>query len=415
MLPCLLLLICIWVLMIPSLAQSELNTQYIFENGATLEYPDTWLLQEQDGVVLQSSSTVLYLLPQDDFEEKYANLNVPAQILREYLDDTFELLVEFDVSDVVVDIVGGNEFASYSFLNALETNTTVIVFQSSDGSRHLAEVASVKEILTEEPEVFQILASYQVPPPEQTATPTPESTASVTEVFATATPQPTVIIASDTPEPPCTIQSNPGIDVNVRVGPGTNRGILAFLPREQSFEVIGKAIGSDGFLWWQLDREGISNNPDIDTVWVSDVPVQSSGACDLVEEVEAPPFIQADSPQSLSESNPSASNTFPINSGVWTLYTGQFTVSCADSSSSYASSVPAERVNMQVDSQGNISIGGNILINSQPDIYFSNNFDYKGTIGSIQLLGQASNRLNGQMSFSGGGCLITTPVTLLSE
>jgi hypothetical protein len=57
--------------------------------------------------------------------------------------------------------------------------------------------------------------------------------------------------------------------VNKRSGPGTNFGIVAELPGFSAVPIIGREVGADGFVWWQLEDE----------TWVREDVVNVVGNC----------------------------------------------------------------------------------------------------------------------------------------
>lgn len=73
----------------------------------------------------------------------------------------------------------------------------------------------------------------------------------------------------------CMVNSESG--ANLRSGPGTDFNRAGQLPSVQLQSVIGRATGSDGFVWWQLEDEN----------WVRSDVVEAIGDCDSVNEVES--------------------------------------------------------------------------------------------------------------------------------
>jgi len=70
----------------------------------------------------------------------------------------------------------------------------------------------------------------------------PAGAQAVTET-SEATPEATQTI-------PCTVRTDSANTISVRVGPGGNRTVFAFLPADQDFAVLGQAEADDGGLWW---------------------------------------------------------------------------------------------------------------------------------------------------------------------
>jgi uncharacterized protein YraI len=75
-------------------------------------------------------------------------------------------------------------------------------------------------------------------------------------------------------------------DVALRIGPGEQRGSIAYMDPNRSYSVLGWANDPDGAPWWELDTGD-------QTTWVAQSAVVSAGACAEVVEVEAPPMVFA--------------------------------------------------------------------------------------------------------------------------
>ena len=73
--------------------------------------------------------------------------------------------------------------------------------------------------------------------------------------------------------PSCEVSA--GSVVNLRSGPGTTYDIAGTLAAGDTVPVVGQALASDGFVWWQLSAE----------TWVRSDVVNSNGYCDNVPEV----------------------------------------------------------------------------------------------------------------------------------
>jgi hypothetical protein len=80
---------------------------------------------------------------------------------------------------------------------------------------------------------------------------------------------------SGLPPEPCTIVAQL-VDVNARIGPGTEYRVLGNLPAGEEFSVDGQAQDRDGLTWWRLDNGR----------WVRADLVTAAGNCAAVPEVE---------------------------------------------------------------------------------------------------------------------------------
>lgn len=77
----------------------------------------------------------------------------------------------------------------------------------------------------------------------------------------------------------------------IRVGPGENRTSIAFLPANTEFEVLGQATDDEGNVWFKLDKDQATPNRSNAEAWVAAADVETSGDCESVIDVNAPPVI----------------------------------------------------------------------------------------------------------------------------
>ncbi len=80
-----------------------------------------------------------------------------------------------------------------------------------------------------------------------------------------------------------------GADVQLRVGPGEQRGLLGSMNPNLTYNVVGWANDPDGSPWWQLDTGDTSS-------WVAQSVTRAIGTCDGVAQVEPPPLTFAPPP-----------------------------------------------------------------------------------------------------------------------
>jgi len=119
---------------------------------------------------------------------------------------------------------------------------------------------------------------------------------------------------------PCTIEVVRN-DILVRVGPGANRGVLAYLPANQPFVVIGQATADDGSSWWRIDLPGAEQ------AWVAEADVTELGFCALVLDAAAPPIIlpAATLPPSGESVSFPVYNCVYLGNGVFEWYSADVT------------------------------------------------------------------------------------------
>jgi len=102
-------------------------------------------------------------------------------------------------------------------------------------------------------------------------------------------------------------------DVTLRVGPGTQRGVLADMKPDTSYAAIGWANDPEGAPWWQLDTGAEKS-------WVAQSEVGVIGACDTVAEVEPPPLTFA--APAGGEGTTTVDDFSPATNTVWQMYPG---------------------------------------------------------------------------------------------
>ncbi len=96
---------------------------------------------------------------------------------------------------------------------------------------------------------------------------------------------------------PCLIFiDNEDVEVDVRVGPGRNRGVFGTLPPYQEFHVIGQAYDNEQVVWWEIDKDQFPGGETANSLWVSSEDVIEKGDCPLVMFVDAPPIVPGSEP-----------------------------------------------------------------------------------------------------------------------
>ncbi|MBN1454069.1 MAG: S8 family serine peptidase [Anaerolineales bacterium] len=131
------------------------------------------------------------------------------------------------------------------------------------------------------------------------STPAVETSSSPTATLSpTATSTLTVTLNASEVKP-CTIHTEQA-NVDVRVGPGAERGVFISLPVDQDFRVIGKAEAQDGSLWWEIDKDSIQGGAQANSLWVAQENVTTVGDCNLVPESVTPPVVFDASPDMIS-------------------------------------------------------------------------------------------------------------------
>jgi hypothetical protein len=202
---------------------------------------------------------------------------------------------------------------------------------------------------------------------------------------------------------PCVLRAN-WEGVTVRVGPGTNRGLLTYLPEGLDYAVQGQAEANDGSLWWKLDPNDVAPNSGANEVWVPDIGVSTTGDCAIVEEAVAPPIIFA--PPSLPEGveSPSETDASVIAAGDWLVDIGN-PLPCGNTVYEQVDPAPYTAYIIVTDTVifGDI---GFYVINESGDYVGSTllRVDNDDIAATVRLTLESPTRIVGVISFTRDGC-----------
>ena len=109
----------------------------------------------------------------------------------------------------------------------------------------------------------------------------------------------------------CTVRTTEADSAELRVGPGTNRGVISFLPANTHVTATGRIELQDGSTWYQLDKsEAAPNGTPASELWVTEAQVVLNGDCDNVGVTNAPPVIRA-APQVVATQPPGEAGSAP--------------------------------------------------------------------------------------------------------
>lgn len=89
---------------------------------------------------------------------------------------------------------------------------------------------------------------------------------------------------------PC-IVSTTDLFIQMRVGPGLNRTVFAYMPANQPIVVIGQIVDSSGILWYELDKTQIPNGIQVLGLFVRADEVDAAGACGSLPPSEGTPIV----------------------------------------------------------------------------------------------------------------------------
>lgn len=215
--------------------------------------------------------------------------------------------------------------------------------------------------------------------------------------------------------------------VDLRVGPGRNRTVLASMPAGRRFEAVGRFVASDGSIWFQLKKEEVLPQSSASQVWVAGRDVEQSGDCDRVVLTQAPPIIPISNPVTpfTLSGTPLPPDSVIPQAGRWTMYYAAESLSSCERGGTRR--FPTTRLfgdKTSLTSLLNVSSDGTALVFAGVSFTRSQNI-YRGaitldsgaTITIAFFVGTTPTVMGGEMIYSiisnGVGCSITTPFTAL--
>ncbi len=127
----------------------------------------------------------------------------------------------------------------------------------------------------------------------------------------------------------CTISTQKKRSVQLRVGPGTNRTSVAFLPAGTQFTVLGKSSDKESKVWFRLDKKEVAPKSSAKELWVLSTDVTTSGDCESVANAAAPPIVPITHVSPPAETNSGSTTTTTSSTGTINPQAGTWTVSFA--------------------------------------------------------------------------------------
>jgi hypothetical protein len=269
-----LLLMLVLLLALPTLAQDDLSNVVEVSDGYSIAVPDDWTVEEDTklgGFVLSNDDISIWVLGPQDVAElgDVAGTSHPANILPTLYAALYEPLSK----DVVIDrfTVGERDAATFPWRDAARDGE-FIVLEMSDGEFGIFESSTeIDQYDDAQDMIDSVLATFDVSEEGQTDSGGAAVTGGGGE--------------------PCIISASEASTVQMRVGPGTNRSSIAFLPANQQFEATGRFTTDDGGVWFQLDKNEAAPNTAAAEIWVAETQVETSGDCDSVADASAPPIV----------------------------------------------------------------------------------------------------------------------------
>ncbi len=277
-----LILLLIALLVLPAsavLAQGDPNRHEIqLPDGTVIILSGGWEYENQDGVYHFFKG-----------EDIYLNVWMPETVTSLYGDvaATAPELLAYVCSDLLGQSVGETDMEaeesgiSYSYedaagkgkIAALDWDEGLLLYHFyTPSSRYVATERGVEGILKQ-------LGS----PRQASAAPAPQQETDQQQESAPQQPA-----ASGRPAANCTVTTDKAYGAELRLGPGSNRGVYASLmPANGPVKAIGQTTLDDGSQWWRIEE----NYDEVNELWVADKDVITSGDCAAIGQASAPPIV----------------------------------------------------------------------------------------------------------------------------
>lgn len=260
------IIVSIGLLSLLSLAQDDGMSTFEFEDSDTsIMFPEEWeqsvnedgvLELATDGVNLMvyDSVSIASLLENEDMES-------PEELLTAAL-DTLAISddIELDAENIKVVELGEREVARLSF-ETDDSTGSIIALPMDDVSLGLVTfVVDGNQIDDISATVDDVVSSFNTG-------------------GSTATGE------------ACTLSTDQSNTVQIRVGPGSNRTVIAFLPAGVGYDALGQTTDGDGNVWFSVPKEEVAPTKAVNETWVAGDSVDQSGDCANVVDALAPPII----------------------------------------------------------------------------------------------------------------------------
>lgn len=230
---------------------------------------------------------------------------------------------------------------------------------------------------------------------------------------------------------PCFVSTTDADSVQVRVGPGTNRTVISFLPTNVSFEVQGQTTIDDDSVWFKLDKEVAAPGKAVNETWVAAEGLDLEGDCENVVDAFAPPIIPIrtapPTPVPADPSNPDApppadqpadsgttvdsSGDFVLQQGNWFQSFGIGNVQCSLGSAPYDSGLGTFTGPLIGGGSGGLFYDGDTF-----QYMGGNSYEASGIIDGFTVRYSvdftSSTSALGSIGFVAGSCTYYAPFTL---
>jgi len=226
------------------------------------------------------------------------NLNAKSDLV-EVMVDVFALPPDpatIKASDVQKMTYGDRQAAVYTYVIDSSTDGMVVILPMSSGSPGYLSFSAYKGHMTVRRAIISAIISSFTYTGTGTASPAIRNASGTgitgTEEAATEEAATGGAETGGTSEVDCRVSAERADSAQLRVGPGTNRGAISFLPVGVEVTVTGRIVLKDSSVWYQLDKaQAAPKGTAAAELWVAAKDVSATGDCDHVGDKSAPPVI----------------------------------------------------------------------------------------------------------------------------
>jgi hypothetical protein len=427
-------LLCLIVLMffaVPALAQPKNTSLFTLEDGYHFTLPTGWVQADWDGegfLLENSDASILVLDPV--LMESLVSLSSRSDV-GEALISAYDSFYGDTLDDSDLEFITYGEYTAAQWFFEDQDDNEGVFITAEIARRTFIAFDIVAPAGERDDAIDAAKAMLATLTQDEAAT----STASGSTGTLTSSTSSTTTTVSTSSEP-CTISVSSANTAALRVGPGTNRTSVAFLPAGVDFEVIGQATADDGSEWFKLDKAEAAPRSAANEIWVAADDVETAGDCAAVVDAAAPPVVPiinnpppaTPAPAGSGETTTTTTTsggTAP-QSGGWTLSfarqtngscqgTGNFVIPTGDAWSSW--------------SEADYSFGGQLFASGGNIVFAGDTYRPTGTpnqyVASFDLGGGYNNQIyitfnspttfvgqmTGNATFDGFACSVSTPLS----
>jgi len=383
----------------------DVQTYEFKDSGASVTYPDKWELTEADDGHIELTIEGITLSIYDSVAlETAVDFTEASSPRAAMIDLALEFVETVNTADIETDSVDERDYARLDDEGDDET-TSLIVLSMSDDSFGLVQSVGEPDVAEgNEALLLDILASFDVSGGDDEGDDDEEGGLSLNldEVDLDA-----VI---------CNVSTTEANTVQVRVGPGTNRTVVSFLPANVDFRVLGKSEADDESLWYRLNKDEAAPDKAVNETWILAEDVTATGECDGVADVAAPPIIPIIvQPTANPDGSVDESNLITPQAGAWSFVFGDIVLSCDDGLVfSFPNEDPPFASTVSGGGDSPLVVDGDVYATAGPNQYtFTSTIAVEGDVltGTINLTVTSETTMNGTLSARFENCNVSTTLT----